>query len=138
MFRGSPDLSADQLASVAAAMGGDFTADTQQSVTQFFFTMPKQDLDMALHIESLRMQSLLATDALWDHERGAFEQEVARDLSNPEYLSTPSCCRQCSVERLTSAIAIVYIRAGSLAAPIVMHFLQVFIGIFALPLLKHK
>jgi predicted Zn-dependent peptidase len=37
MFRGSPDLSADQLANIAAAMGGDFNAETQQSVTRFFF-----------------------------------------------------------------------------------------------------
>lgn len=86
MFRGSPGMSADQLADIAADMGGDFNADTQQSVTQFFFTAPKQDLDIALHIESIRMQGLLATDALWDHERGAIEQEVARDLSNPEYV----------------------------------------------------
>ena len=62
MFRGSPDLSADQLANVAAAMGGDFNAETQQSVTRFFFTVPKQDLDVALHIESIRMRNLLATD----------------------------------------------------------------------------
>ena len=42
MFRGSPELSADQLANIAAAMGGDFNADTQQSVTQFFFTAPSK------------------------------------------------------------------------------------------------
>ncbi len=46
MFRGSPDLSADQLANIAAAMGGDFNADTQQAVTRYFFTVPKQDLDV--------------------------------------------------------------------------------------------
>ena len=86
MFRGSPDLSADQLGNIAAAMGGDFNAETQQSVTRFFFTVPKQDLDVALHIESIRMRDLLATDALWDHERGAIEQEVAGDLSDPEYV----------------------------------------------------
>ncbi len=86
MFRGSPGLSTDQLADIGAAMGGDFNADTQQSVTQFFFTVPKQDLDVALHIESIRMRNLLVTDALWDHERGAIEQEVAGDLSNPEYV----------------------------------------------------
>ena len=86
MFRGSPGLSTDQLAEIGAAMGGDFNADTQQSVTQFFFTVPKQDLDVVLHIESIRMRNLLVTDALWNHERGAIEQEVAGDLSNPQYV----------------------------------------------------
>jgi len=86
MFRGSPELSADQLANIAAGMGGDFNADTQQSVTRFFFTVPKQDLDVALHIESIRMRNLLVSDVLWDQERGAIEQEVAGDLSNPEYV----------------------------------------------------
>lgn len=86
MFRGSPDLSADQLADIAAAMGGRFDADTQQVVTQYFFTVPAEDLDVALHIESIRMRGVLDTAALWDQERGAIEQEVAQDLSNPEYV----------------------------------------------------
>ena len=86
MFRGTPDLSADQLAAIAAAMGGDFNADTQQTVTQYFFTVPSEDVDVALHIEALRMKGSLDTDALWDKERGAIEQEVAQDLSNPTYV----------------------------------------------------
>jgi zinc protease len=86
MFRGSPGLSGDQLTKIAAAMGGEFNAETEQSVTRYFFTVPKQDLDVALHIESIRMRSLLSTDALWNHERGAIEQEVAGDLSNPEFV----------------------------------------------------
>jgi zinc protease len=84
MFRGSPDLSADQLANIAAAMGGDFNAETQQSVTRYFFTVPKQDLDVALHIESIRMRNLLSTDGLWVRERSAIEQEIAQDVSIPE------------------------------------------------------
>src|SRR6202042_2679402 len=40
----------------------------------------------ALHVESLRMRGILGTDELWGKERGAIEQEVAQDLSNPEYL----------------------------------------------------
>ncbi|HTW63481.1 MAG TPA: CPBP family intramembrane glutamic endopeptidase [Bryobacteraceae bacterium] len=36
------------------------------------------------------------------------------------------------------AFAMVYVRTGSLTAPIVMHFLQDFIGIVVVPLLKHK
>jgi zinc protease len=86
MFRGSPGLSAAQLSSIAAAMGGDFDADTQQTVTQYFFTVPSEDLDIALHIESLRMRNTLDDQALWEQERGAIDQEVAQDLSNPEYL----------------------------------------------------
>ncbi|MGB7438530.1 MAG: pitrilysin family protein [Candidatus Acidiferrum sp.] len=86
MFRGSPDLSANQLAAISAAMGGSFDADTQQTVTQYFFTVPAEDLSVALHIESLRMRGVLDTDALWDKERGAIEQEVAQDLSNPQYV----------------------------------------------------
>jgi zinc protease len=86
MFRGAPDLSANQLANISAAMGGNFDADTQQTVTQYFFTVPSEDVDVALHIEALRMKGVLDTDALWNQERGAIEQEVAQDLSNPQYV----------------------------------------------------
>jgi zinc protease len=86
MFRGSPGLSAAQLARIIALMGGNFNADTQQTVTQYFLTVPKDDLDVALHLEAERMKDVLASAALWAQERGAIEQEVAQDLSSPEYV----------------------------------------------------
>ena len=86
MFRGSPGLSADQLVNVSAAMGGQFDASTQQTVTQYYFTVPAEDLDAALHIESIRMRGILDSESLWKDERGAIEQEVAQDLSNPQYV----------------------------------------------------
>jgi zinc protease len=86
MFRGSPGLSADQLAAISAAFGGDDNADTQQAVTQYFFTTPAENLEVALRVEATRMRDLLPGEALWDKERGAIEQEVAQDLSNPVYV----------------------------------------------------
>jgi zinc protease len=86
MFRGSPGLSADQLAAISAAFGGDDNADTQQAVTQYFFTTPAENLEVALRVEATRMRDLLPDKSLWEKERGAIEQEVAQDLSNPEYV----------------------------------------------------
>jgi zinc protease len=86
MFRGSPGLSANQLANITAAMGGRFNANTSQTLSQYYFTVPADDLEVALHIEAIRMSGVLDTQKLWSEERGAIEQEVAQDLSNPQYI----------------------------------------------------
>ncbi len=86
MFRGSPGLSADQLSEIAASLGGAFNADTSPHVTRYHFTVPAQDLEVALRIEACRMSGTDWDDALWDKERGAIDQEVARNLSIPEYV----------------------------------------------------
>ncbi len=86
MFRGSPGLSADQLADIGSVMGGNFNANTRESLTQYLFTVPSEDLDVALHIEATRMRGVLDSRKDWDQERGAIEQEVAQDLSNPGYI----------------------------------------------------
>ena len=86
MFRGSPGLSADQLADIGSLMGGRFNADTRESVTQYLFTVPASNLDVALHIEALRMADVSDRQEDWDRERGAIEQEVAQDLSDPFYV----------------------------------------------------
>ena len=86
MFRGSPGLTADQLAAIGSVVGGNFNANTRESLTQYLFTVPAEDLDVALRIEALRMRAVLDTKADWDQERGAIEQEVAQDLSEPGYI----------------------------------------------------
>src|SRR2546426_1716705 len=79
MFRGSPELSADQLADIGSVIGGNFNANTRESLTQYLFTVPADDLDVALHVEAVRMQGVLNAPADWKQERGAIEQEVAQD-----------------------------------------------------------
>ncbi|HEV2877961.1 MAG TPA: insulinase family protein, partial [Candidatus Eremiobacteraceae bacterium] len=85
MFRSSNGLSTFQLADISASMGGDMNADTQDTVTQYSYTVPADDLDLVLRIESIRMRGVLDTEADWAQERGAIEQEVSADLSNPLY-----------------------------------------------------
>src|SRR4029077_6532856 len=86
LLRGSPGLSSAHLSNLIAAMGGSFNANTQQTVTQSYFTVPASDLEIALNIEAIRMRDVLNTEGLWKQERGAIEQEVAQDLSNPQYM----------------------------------------------------
>src|SRR3569833_2130365 len=86
MFRGSPGLTADQLADIGSVIGGNFNANTREALTQYLYTVPAEDLDVALHIESLRMRSILSTRQEWDKARGAIEQEVAQDVSEPSYI----------------------------------------------------
>ena len=85
MFRGGPGLSADQLANIGSVMGGQFNANTRESLTQYLYTVPAEDLDVALNIEALRMRAVSDDEKAWDKERGAIEQEVAQNLSTPAY-----------------------------------------------------
>ena len=84
-FRGCAGLTADQIAAIYAQLGGNQNADTQQNITQYFVTLPAQDLDVALRLDAACMQDVEDSQAQWDEERGAIEQEVSRDLSNPTY-----------------------------------------------------
>ena len=86
MFRGTKELSGDQLANLISLLGGKFNAVTSQTLTSYFMTMPSNDLKVALKIEASRMKDVLDSESLWEMERGAIKQEVAQDLSSPEYL----------------------------------------------------
>ena len=85
LFRGCTGMTADQTAAIYAQLGGDNDADTTQNVTQYFATVPAQDVDVALHADSACMAGVVDSQAEWAQERGAIEQEVARDLSDPTY-----------------------------------------------------
>ncbi len=84
-FRGCTGLTADQIAAIYAQLGGYMDADTQQNITQYFVTVPSQDLDVALRVDAACMSGVEDSQEQWAQERGAIEQEVSRDLSNPVY-----------------------------------------------------
>jgi zinc protease len=84
-FRGCKGITADQIAAIYAQLGGRNNADTQQNITQYFVTLPAQDLDVALRVDAACMADIEDSQEQWAEERGAIEQEVSRDLSNPTY-----------------------------------------------------
>jgi zinc protease len=84
-FRGCNGMTADQTAAIYAQLGGQNNADTEQNITQYYATVPAADLDIALEAQAACLRGVDNSDAEWEHERGAIEQEVARDLSNPTY-----------------------------------------------------
>jgi zinc protease len=83
LFRGTKNLTTAELGTIATALGGDFSAETSELTTQFQFTVPANDLDAILRIESDRMRDVLDLQSQWQIERGAIEQEVASDEAAP-------------------------------------------------------
>jgi len=84
-FRGCTGMTADQTSAIYAELGGENNADTEQNVTQYYATVPSADLDIALQAQAVCLRGIDDSDKEWSQERGAIEQEVARDLSNPTY-----------------------------------------------------
>ena len=84
-FRGCAGMTADQTAAIYALLGGENNADTMQTITQYFATVPSADVDVALRAQAACLKGIDDSQAQWDQERGAIEQEVQRDLSNPTY-----------------------------------------------------
>ncbi len=85
MFRGSKTVDETQMGEIPAITGGNLDADTQNEITQYFFTMPSQYIDIALHLEASRATGLLLNQSSWAVERGAIKQEVVQDNSSALY-----------------------------------------------------
>lgn len=76
MFRGTPSLSGDGLTDALSQLGATMNATTLADYTRFYFVVPAERLDLALHIEADRMQNLALNAADWQAERGAVLTEI--------------------------------------------------------------
>jgi zinc protease len=85
MFRGSKTIDSSQFTTATAITGGNYNADTQSEITQYFFEMPAQYLDIALNLERSRATGILDDQKDWDAERGAITQEVTSDNSGASF-----------------------------------------------------
>jgi zinc protease len=82
-FRGCTGMTADQTSAIYAQLGDDSNAETQQNVTEYYATVPATDINVALQAQAMCLESIQDSQADWEQERGAIEQEVAADLSEP-------------------------------------------------------
>lgn len=87
MFRDSKGMTGAQLDEMVCKMGAEDNAFTTNDATQFYFVAPAQYLDVLLHIEATRMRGAQLTGRDWALEKGAIEQEVSRDISDPGQLA---------------------------------------------------
>ncbi len=87
MFRNSKGMTGAQLNEITGKMGARNNAFTTMDGTQYFFVAPAQYVDLLLKMESIRMRGAELTNADWDLEKGAIEQEVSRDISSPDQLA---------------------------------------------------
>jgi zinc protease len=80
-LRSLADLTTPQLGEILGLLGGHVQAFTRRTTTTFRLTVPAADLAAALHIEACRLRDVADREDEWRVERGAIEQEVARDES---------------------------------------------------------
>ena len=84
-YRGSKTLGGTQADIIAGFTGDEDNADTQAVITQYFHTMPAQDLGVAIRLDASRFTGILDAEHDWREERGAIEQEVTRDNSDAAF-----------------------------------------------------
>jgi zinc protease len=84
-FRGCPGMTSDQIASLYSQLGGQDNADTEQEATHYYATVPSADLEVALRAQAACATDINDSEDEWEQERGAIEEEVAEDVSDPWY-----------------------------------------------------
>jgi zinc protease len=88
MFRGTSDISGGGLDDMGARLGAIVNANTAEDYTHFYFVLPADRLELAVHIEADRMRGLLLRQSDWTLEKGAVLSELDGDFSQPLFQLT--------------------------------------------------
>jgi predicted Zn-dependent peptidase len=85
MFKGSENVGAGEHFFLVYNYGGNMNGTTNSDRTVYFETMPKNQLDLGLFLESDRMRSLAITKENLDNQRQAVQEERRLRLDNQAY-----------------------------------------------------
>jgi zinc protease len=88
MFKGSENVGPGEHFTLIFNNGGNMNGTTSQDRTLYFETLPANQLEMALFLESDRMKSLDITKANLDNQRNAVQEERRLGLDNQPYGKT--------------------------------------------------
>jgi zinc protease len=85
MFQGSKNVGKGEHMILIENNGGDMNGTTSEDRTNYFEMLPKNQLDLALFLESDRMRSLAVNQANLDNQRNAVQEERRLGIDNQPY-----------------------------------------------------
>jgi zinc protease len=85
MFQGSKNVGKGEHMIMIENNGGDMNGTTSEDRTNYYETLPKNQLDLALFLESDRMRSLAVNTANLDNQRNAVQEERRLGIDNQPY-----------------------------------------------------
>src|ERR1700682_291496 len=85
MFQGSENVGKGEHFILVLNNGGGMNGTTTEDRTNYYEILPKNQLDLALYLESDRMRSLAVNQANLDNQRNAVQEERRRGIDNQPY-----------------------------------------------------
>lgn len=85
MFQGSRDVASGEHMASIEAIGGTVNATTSMDRTNYFETVPPQNLELALWLEANRLESLAITQQNFDTQREVVKEEKRQRYNNQPY-----------------------------------------------------
>jgi predicted Zn-dependent peptidase len=88
MFQGSENVGKGEHLIIVENNGGNVNGNTTPDRTQYFETLPSNQMDLGLFIEADRMRSLAITQANLDNQRATVQEERRQRYDNQPYGKT--------------------------------------------------